>query len=475
MARWPYDPSLSAAGDSRFEVRELADDAAHSTLYQTNGPQAVYSPAAHRTFWAYLGLNRDLYVRTIDHHDNHAVSAAVKADDRTIAANDNHGAPTIDIDLDGHLHIIWSSHSTAGRHVKSDNPLDISAWTAQTLTPNSTYNLIRVDPATGNLYNFYRAGAGHGSSFPAHEYVGMTKSTNGGTSWSSETAVIDTTGTPESHSDAYINGCWVDDDGLFHLVWLTARGTSHDDLRRDWYHAIFDPSTDTLHAADGTDLGSVVTWAEHPDCLVATDAQTNLGSVFVDGDRIVTWWHSPSTSAMRIAVWNGTSWDVTTTDDDGTGAVYPIKDGLRHVTDSDGDRDLILYGGPDDGSYWHQIAELQAAVHQFTNVVGTLGHGPAPAFAMERNQSNEPNSATAADLVPVYMILDEASQEYAGEAASADHDHDDSYYTEAEVDALIDGVDGGAGEILISDTPSTPLVFADLIQNEDQDDLVYSD
>lgn len=34
---------------------------------------------------------------------------------------------------------------------------------------------------------------------------------------------------------------------------------------------------------------------------------------------------------------------------------------------------------------------------------------------------------------------------------------------------------GGIGEILISDTPSTPLVFADLIQNEAQNDLVYAD
>jgi len=34
---------------------------------------------------------------------------------------------------------------------------------------------------------------------------------------------------------------------------------------------------------------------------------------------------------------------------------------------------------------------------------------------------------------------------------------------------------GGIGPILISDTPSTPLVFADLIQNEAQDDLVYAD
>jgi hypothetical protein len=34
---------------------------------------------------------------------------------------------------------------------------------------------------------------------------------------------------------------------------------------------------------------------------------------------------------------------------------------------------------------------------------------------------------------------------------------------------------GFVGPILISDTPSTPLVFADLIQNEDQNDLVYAD
>lgn len=31
------------------------------------------------------------------------------------------------------------------------------------------------------------------------------------------------------------------------------------------------------------------------------------------------------------------------------------------------------------------------------------------------------------------------------------------------------------GELLISDDPSTPLIFADLLQNEDEDDLVYSD
>lgn len=37
------------------------------------------------------------------------------------------------------------------------------------------------------------------------------------------------------------------------------------------------------------------------------------------------------------------------------------------------------------------------------------------------------------------------------------------------------GTGGGVGEILISDTPSTPLIFADLLQNEAQNDLIYAD
>jgi hypothetical protein len=36
------------------------------------------------------------------------------------------------------------------------------------------------------------------------------------------------------------------------------------------------------------------------------------------------------------------------------------------------------------------------------------------------------------------------------------------------------GGGSGSGEILISDTPSTPLVFADLVQNDAQTDLMYA-
>jgi hypothetical protein len=47
---------------------------------------------------------------------------------------------------------------------------------------------------------------------------------------------------------------------------------------------------------------------------------------------------------------------------------------------------------------------------------------------------------------------------------------DDSH---SHTDATAPG--GGIGEILISDSPSTPLIFADLLQNEAQNDLIYGD
>ena len=39
----------------------------------------------------------------------------------------------------------------------------------------------------------------------------------------------------------------------------------------------------------------------------------------------------------------------------------------------------------------------------------------------------------------------------------------------------VEPASGGIGELLISDTPATPLIFADILQNEAQDDLLYAD
>lgn len=67
--------------------------------------------------------------------------------------------------------------------------------------------------------------------------------------------------------------------------------------------------------------------------------------------------------------------------------------------------------------------------------------------------------------VPVTQAFgDAAATGSAGVAARRDHVH-----------GMPATPASGVGEILISDTPSTPLVFGDLLQNEAQDDLIYAD
>jgi hypothetical protein len=75
------------------------------------------------------------------------------------------------------------------------------------------------------------------------------------------------------------------------------------------------------------------------------------------------------------------------------------------------------------------------------------------------------------------LMVDLTDIDYGGSAAHPDLATHDTLglATQAELDAHAATSHAG-GEILISDTPAgTPLVFADLLQNEAQDDLLYSD
>lgn len=385
-------------------------DAASISLY-INGPAGVYSATNNRTYIAYLGLDRDLYVTYYDHMAG-TVATPVKADTRLIAANNDHSAPSICIDGSGYLHISWGSHNSAIQHVKSNSPHDILAWTDSALTASGTYTQIRVNPANDHLYIFYRAGSGHGSSMPAHEYAAFVKSTDGGSTWSSESAVIDTTGTTESHSDAYLMGVIPDSDGKFHLGWTVARGTSHDDTRINVYHAIFDPSDDTLDAVDGTDLGSTIDWSEHASCLAHTQTPTNVLNLWVDGTTPIISWRQGTSGAGGIVHWAGSEWRNFYTFIPNVGTVYKVGSSYRFVTSVDGNddgvRDLELRDVPG-LSQISDPAGLQSGSQStgFRNHTDVLAYGPGVSLWQEQ-ATTEPNGvATASDLMPIYLVVDE--------------------------------------------------------------------
>lgn len=94
------------------------------------------------------------------------------------------------------------------------------------------------------------------------------------------------------------------------------------------------------------------------------------------------------------------------------------------------------------------------------------GFGGMPQISASSGSSTGPSSGTAVStLSDLYQLVSERDQ--IGGYAGLD---DDGLISTSQLPAST-----GVGAILVSDTPSTPLVFADLLQNEDQDDLLYQD
>lgn len=106
---------------------------------------------------------------------------------------------------------------------------------------------------------------------------------------------------------------------------------------------------------------------------------------------------------------------------------------------------------------------LSAAVPSFATPAIVLGTAAAAGAAATVIRSDSTIVAFDATVPVTQAYSDAAAAGSAAVAARRDHRHG------------MPASGSGIGEILISDTPSTPLIFADLIQNEAQDDLVYAD
>lgn len=477
---WVNSAATAHAGGSSDVVtlNAFVSDAAPNGPY-INEPHAVYDPATDRTYLAYLGLERDLYVTYWDHQTGE-VATPVEIATYPLPDDDNHGAPSICVDLDGYIHITWGGHGSVGelRHSRSDDPRDISAWTTQ-LLPKGTYSIIVCDPATGHLYVLYRAShptTDHASTYPAHEFCGMQKSTDNGVNWSSPVGIIDSTGTPEASSDVYLNGATFGPDGLLYILWVLARGTSHGaSTRQGVYVATLNPTDDTLAALDGTDLGTAITWAEHADCEV-TAGTAELATFVVDAGRVLASWGSPNGATHQdchVGVWDGNSWTVADTGIDQTPSVafqaLWLVDGavrLASATLNGSMADLVVYGSTDGLTDWQEITTLAEGTtgEGYCRVAG-VSAGPIVALAQQEPTGFAPTSATLSDLLPLYAVFDPARPHYS--ATAHDHDYAAPDHTHA-VDDVADVRDAGRWEAVVSGTPAT------VVTTEDETDWLYA-
>ena len=134
------------------------------------------------TYIAYQGPHEDPYVCAYNHSTNTwsgpfkaGISQLGKTPDPTDPKPvDNHGRPTLIVDGQGYIHIIFGGHGgdaqfgennfgTAGRgkqtHVVSKKPEDISSWEAlDNVSPFGTYAQF-VKMPDGDIYLFYRHGS----------------------------------------------------------------------------------------------------------------------------------------------------------------------------------------------------------------------------------------------------------------------------------------------------------------------------
>ena len=460
--------SGTTEGTGSVTTSELGD-AAPLTPY-VNGPHAVYDATSDSTFYAVLGAGRDLYVGR-HHHLTGLTEGPVFAATNPIVGHpdifddttgNDHGAPTINIDADGYLHVVWGSHTSEHYHVKSDNPRDISAWTSTAMATEGTYPRLLV-ASNGDLLLFDRTGVDH-------DVMGFVRSTDGST-WGTQTFPIDTSGSPEAHSDAYVMDATIDADDVVSFTWMVARGPVHDDVRTNLYHARFDTTTETWESVDGTALGAVIDWADHASVLAYTANPLSTARHLVRDDGTVhiatSFGTLPSeanedgTFTVRVITWNGTAWSNV---DTGIPQTWRYASATLH---DHGDRVLLL-ACERTGTYSDVTAHLSTTGATWTEagtiLEGTIGEGferlgsvqgdgPWLTFAQEMPTDWDRTDATEADLLPVYAITAPSVGTTTGEATPV---------TEADVR------DAGRWEVVVAGVPAAA------VTTEDETDWLYT-
>lgn len=230
--------------------------------------------------------------------------------------NDDHGAPAIAIDGNGHIHVFWGCHAGFGamKHAKSANPEDISSWTTLADVPltDPTYPNLVVD---GNdMYLFYRSGSASSGS-----HLWYVKSTDNGDSWSAEYDIVDA----PSNGCVYM-GTLELKNGKIHFAWTYNYGGGIGEGRRNIYHAYLDTSNGHLYSVDGTDLGTNITESEADTYCKVVDTGSDVSNqptMHLDASgnpHIIYIKGAESNFTFYYTRWDGSTWttpvSITTTD-----------------------------------------------------------------------------------------------------------------------------------------------------------------
>lgn len=270
-----------------------------------------------KTYFAWQGVNYGIYVAVLDDGVwSLPVLAAVSP-----LTLDSHGSPALLVDAAGYLHIVYGSHDSPQKYIKSSAPYSVSGWNVQPdIAPQATYPRL-FQFSDGRIEVWYRAG-GHLADW------GYKSSANGGISWSSFVPVLDAGDTPRNAfylsvtqhgDDLHLGWCWKDDTNQ-----RLAPGPEFTHRYSQYY--LMRDSAGVYRRADGVPQSVPQIASQHnsnnlfvhPMPTVPERTATPAVAVSADSTPAVLYAYGDTTSfAWTFAKWNGSAWvrsTITTTD-----------------------------------------------------------------------------------------------------------------------------------------------------------------
>ncbi|MEQ8675488.1 MAG: BNR-4 repeat-containing protein [Aggregatilineales bacterium] len=287
------------------------------TLHAMN-PTGWVTPLSHfgaDTYFAYIDENRTAHVGKRNASGVYSHSPLV-----TGVTNDpGHNEFSIAVDGDGFIHVWGNMHNNTMRYWRSNQPQDISSFTALgSEFPNGKYTYPQAATApNGDVYLAIR-NLDNGRPCELFHW------NDSGNNWSKVAAFGQ-----QSGYTCYIPRPWVDDVGNVHIVWHWREGSPGPNRHLVCY-VMYDPDTGLFYNANGTQAIIPITttscdqaqplepgesWSEQGTTSMYVAVDDNYRPVIsyryaVDGT-------TSGVYEFRLAYWSGTQWVRSTISTDG--------------------------------------------------------------------------------------------------------------------------------------------------------------
>ena len=244
-----------------------------------------------RTFMSFgaaaSGNDFDLYASYYNHVTRRWASPVKIAD---ALVKDDHGCPNVMVDNNGYIHVFHACgyDNYALKHYKSNMPLNIQSWTAQTNIEGATYDIVwsypkavREGDAVWLIYSYSTSSEG-----TVVRRVYFKKSTDNGANWGASQLIIEN-GTAGDTGYGVYPGHVEKHGSKIHMTWIYVSNEDATYPTRHVYYAYLNTNDSHMYDINNTDLGTSITYSEaNSNCKIVDSGTDGVGlhALHVDSD-----------------------------------------------------------------------------------------------------------------------------------------------------------------------------------------------